>query len=315
MFREYVVDGNGAIVVERIKSPNYVPSVSGWSINEDGTVEFNFGTFRGTIIDTAAGTPAVLIYKGTPAADNLILALSAVSDVDQFGNSFSHGLTILAGNNGYLEDGVALHAGNTAVGHLDVNTSFGNNDILLDATAGNDLFVRALLGGILHMSGGGGMRFGSGMTGKYYFEHVTFPNKNVGSGAGYNTWPNFTQQELHSDYGPGQWSIILGAATWTCPETGLYAFDFMPAYTSFVSGSRFRERLAYTGARSYGPYNLGHIGQLDLVSNNAVDGSNMLAIPVMGLDAGDKIVPQFAQVTGLTQTTDTNSFCAIRRLL
>lgn len=41
----------GGTVLERaaVESPDFVTGVSGWAINQDGTVEFNSGTFRGTI--------------------------------------------------------------------------------------------------------------------------------------------------------------------------------------------------------------------------------------------------------------------------
>ena len=41
----------GGTVLERaaIRSPDFVTGVSGWTINQDGTVEFNSGVFRGTI--------------------------------------------------------------------------------------------------------------------------------------------------------------------------------------------------------------------------------------------------------------------------
>lgn len=48
-FSNPITGGQGTLVRPAIKSPDYVPGVSGWSINRDGTVEFNNGTFRGTI--------------------------------------------------------------------------------------------------------------------------------------------------------------------------------------------------------------------------------------------------------------------------
>lgn len=40
-----------------IQSPDYVPGVSGWQVDQDGNAEFNSGTFAGTI--TAAGFAGV----------------------------------------------------------------------------------------------------------------------------------------------------------------------------------------------------------------------------------------------------------------
>lgn len=38
------------LIRSAIQSPNYVAGVSGWTINQDGSVEFNNATFRGTVI-------------------------------------------------------------------------------------------------------------------------------------------------------------------------------------------------------------------------------------------------------------------------
>lgn len=48
-----LTQGLGQLVIPQIKSPNYVPGVSGWAIFKNGNVEFNSGTFRGTV---SAGT-------------------------------------------------------------------------------------------------------------------------------------------------------------------------------------------------------------------------------------------------------------------
>lgn len=49
----------GGVMLTRpaIASPDYVAGSTGWSINQDGSAEFNNGTFRGTI--TAA------VFEGT----------------------------------------------------------------------------------------------------------------------------------------------------------------------------------------------------------------------------------------------------------
>lgn len=48
-FTNPITGGQGALIRPAIKSPDYVPGVSGWTINRDGTVEFNNGVFRGTV--------------------------------------------------------------------------------------------------------------------------------------------------------------------------------------------------------------------------------------------------------------------------
>lgn len=92
-FRSSIVGGIGTLIRQWIRSPDYVPGVSGWSINKDGSVEFNLGTFRGTLILDDA-LIQLLVYSGTPAAGNLILAISSAAGTDSFGNAYDIGLTI-----------------------------------------------------------------------------------------------------------------------------------------------------------------------------------------------------------------------------
>jgi hypothetical protein len=77
-----------------------VPGVSGWSINKDGTVEFNSGTFRGTVTagqfigtNFIINQSGIFFYSGTPALGNLILAIAPANGTDSFGNTFQQGIT------------------------------------------------------------------------------------------------------------------------------------------------------------------------------------------------------------------------------
>ena len=85
-----ILGGGGALVRPAIKSPGYVPGVSGWSVNRDGDAEFNDITIReGTTVSGLA-----LYYDGTPAAGNLILSIAAAAGVDDFGNAYPKGLAV-----------------------------------------------------------------------------------------------------------------------------------------------------------------------------------------------------------------------------
>jgi len=48
-FSDPILGGGGTLIREAIHSPNYVPGVSGWSINKDGTAEFNDAVIRGSL--------------------------------------------------------------------------------------------------------------------------------------------------------------------------------------------------------------------------------------------------------------------------
>lgn len=87
------------LVLPAFQSPDYVAGVSGWAVFIDGSCEFNNGTFRGTIVVTNTGEE-LLVYQGTPAAGNLLVAIAAVAGADSFGNAFVRGITVA--NNGVL---------------------------------------------------------------------------------------------------------------------------------------------------------------------------------------------------------------------
>lgn len=80
-FANPIIGGAAALIRSAIKSPNFVSGSAGWSINKDGSVEFNSGTFRGHIIGGD-----LFIYSGTPGIGNL-LASDTKASTDPFGNA------------------------------------------------------------------------------------------------------------------------------------------------------------------------------------------------------------------------------------
>lgn len=79
--------GGGALLQRAIMSPNYLKNVSGWTVNQDGSAEFNNISIRG-------GTQtqgAVLMYNGTPALGNLIVSIAPGAGTDSFGNTYVQG--------------------------------------------------------------------------------------------------------------------------------------------------------------------------------------------------------------------------------
>lgn len=90
--------GGTVLRIPAIQSPNYVPGVSGWAIFQNGTVEFNSGTFRGTVTaGTFKGTDFIIdptgafFYNGVPALGNIPVAVLGVVAVDPFGNDVTPG--------------------------------------------------------------------------------------------------------------------------------------------------------------------------------------------------------------------------------
>jgi hypothetical protein len=98
-FANAVVTALGTLIKQQIKSPNYVPGVSGWSINKSGSAEFNNLTIRGTFYGTnfIINSNGIFFYSGTPANGNLILSLAGVAGTDTFGNVYPQGLKFTAG--------------------------------------------------------------------------------------------------------------------------------------------------------------------------------------------------------------------------
>src|SRR5215471_14188279 len=86
-FADPIVGGVDKLIRKAIQSPNFIAGVQGWSINRDGTAEFN----ELTIIASSTGA-AILIYNGPAALGNLIGSWSAVATTDSFGNAIPAGI-------------------------------------------------------------------------------------------------------------------------------------------------------------------------------------------------------------------------------
>jgi collagen type I alpha len=84
----------GGVTLRRpaIASPNFVTGVSGWSINADGSAEFDNLAIRGTF----SGTDFVLNSSGlffySTGTHSLILSLATAAGVDPYGNAYPAGL-------------------------------------------------------------------------------------------------------------------------------------------------------------------------------------------------------------------------------
>jgi hypothetical protein len=86
-FTDPIVGGVDKLIRRAIQSPNFVAGVSGWSINRDGTAQFN----ELTIVTAEAGA-ALLVYNGAAGLGNLIASISAIETVDSFGNIIPAGI-------------------------------------------------------------------------------------------------------------------------------------------------------------------------------------------------------------------------------
>ena len=145
----------GSTVLRRpaIQSPNFVTTVSGWTINADGSAEFNNllirGTFNGT--DFVINSAGAFFYSGPPAAGNLIASVTNGAGTDSFGNNYL-GTTATYDNSSGIATAlaagfVAFYSGSLAGGWSALSSVAGD-------VAGN-LQVNA--GGQLQLIGSGGV--------------------------------------------------------------------------------------------------------------------------------------------------------------
>lgn len=89
MIPENPVVGGTVLRRAAIQSPNFATGVSGWSVNQDGSAEFNNLVIRnGQIISGTA-----LFYSGPAAAGNLIGSIAAAAGTDSKGNAYLAGIT------------------------------------------------------------------------------------------------------------------------------------------------------------------------------------------------------------------------------
>lgn len=108
--------GGTTLIRPAIHSPDYDPGVSGWTINKDGSAEFNNVVIRGgTVVSGIA-----LYYDGTPTAGNLVASISVDGGVDSFGNTYLGGIVTYSG-----DEFASLNVGNLLLGLIDDSTNAG----------------------------------------------------------------------------------------------------------------------------------------------------------------------------------------------
>jgi hypothetical protein len=89
-FNNPVIGGGGSLVYPSIHSPGFVSGLSGWTINKDGSAEFNNVIIRSGVV--ISGTS--LQYSGLPALlGNLIGSDAGTAGTDAVGNAYLAGKT------------------------------------------------------------------------------------------------------------------------------------------------------------------------------------------------------------------------------
>jgi len=97
----------GSTVLRRpaIQSPNYVAGTSGWTVNADGSAEFNNLTIRGTFAGTdfIISSAGLFLYSPSEGAGNLIASIAPAAGTDQFGNAYQGGITSYSSSTDYFQ--------------------------------------------------------------------------------------------------------------------------------------------------------------------------------------------------------------------
>lgn len=126
-FNDPVVGGQGALIRQWIKSPDYVPGVSGWQIARDGSAEFNNLVIRGTFfgLNFEINQSGAFFYSGVPAAGNLVMSFAQTGGSDSFGNPYDAGVEV--GSSAGVQALVAIVSGH-GVFKTPLNNALFNQD-------------------------------------------------------------------------------------------------------------------------------------------------------------------------------------------
>ncbi|MEU9048369.1 hypothetical protein AB0D63_43275 [Kitasatospora sp. NPDC048343] len=141
-FKNSILAGT-SLVREAVQSPNYTAGSTGWTINQDGSAEFNNITIRG---GSSVGGVS-LWYNGTPANGNLIFSISSAPGTDPFGNHYAAGA--VSYTQSFTTD-VRLSNGNAEFGRA--QSDFANSAAVFSGlTAGGDLSINSGTGDANHL--------------------------------------------------------------------------------------------------------------------------------------------------------------------
>lgn len=311
-FSNSVIGGATKLIRSAIQSPNFLTGVRGWSINKDGSVEFNTGTFRGTlVIQATASGPALLVYTSTPALGNLWMSIGGAG-VDQYGNIIKNGLVFYSAG-----------AGQSAPFRIETDNAVpGGNPVewmSLQANKVVNQLVMTISNFPLWINAGGGVNTGiaicGGLVGKYYFERVRPDGTQVvASSVGAGTpLTNLASEALISDYGSA-WNLATGV--WTCPVTGIYEIVSNMTWAAWVAGSN--------GA-IFTPLITGARADSIATAESATNDGKYTASTVREILAGETIQINVRQATAANKSLDvtningvgshSRSYISIRRVL
>jgi hypothetical protein len=249
-FTNDIAGGQGSLVINWLQSANFVTGVSGWQIRKDGNVEFNNGTFRGSI---TSGNPAAqhLIINNPVTGDavdvydtlnRLVLAITANGVLE----------TILRPSNSFaLLQGNALAFGNT--------TSPPTSQAVIVGTS-NNLVSHILIdsGRSIAVSGSSSLEYldsNTGLGGKSYVRAIQKAdgvNPNVTGSIVQTDTDNAVNNVIHAGYyggtTDGAGNLVLAHGCAFTPSAAVITVDASGTTNPNIVGSM---RSAVLGATNF----------------------------------------------------------------
>ena len=101
-FQHSIAGGQGSLIVNSFQSPDFISGVQGWQVTKNGDVEFNSGTFRGTVTggefkgnNFIINANGQFFYSGIPASGNLLISIAGSNTSDPFGTAVGQGISVI----------------------------------------------------------------------------------------------------------------------------------------------------------------------------------------------------------------------------
>ena len=215
-FNNSIVGGIGKLIREWIQSPNFVHNVSGWSINRDGSAEFQNIIARGDLSGSTLTVPEGAV-NGTPRVV-----------IDSAGHIYVYGVGV--------DPTAILGNGGAAVQFIDFGDPFAGGIIAEAGINGNNFYIQGMTGAaVINLAPNTPLKVGNnGKPGKYY-AGLCNTNAQVIANSVTTVLTTFFLVEEDSDYGA---AFSTNAGTWTCPVDGWYDVSALVQYNAFVAGTR-----------------------------------------------------------------------------
>lgn len=106
-FTQPLATASGKLIYSALQSPDYAANLTGWTINKDGSAQFNNLTVTGGTIQQGL----YLFYGGVPANGNLVMSIAASAGTDSFGNAYKAGVTVYDTLGDYIEETFGAQVG------------------------------------------------------------------------------------------------------------------------------------------------------------------------------------------------------------